>query len=71
MSSPVDVPADGGAARAQFLDGVLELLRRQIGKLQRDRGQRNVAVRMRLAPFRQLFIVKLDDLGGQVAIRAA
>ena len=35
---PQDVPADGGAARPQFLDGVFELLGRQVGKLQRDRA---------------------------------
>src|SRR2546427_618959 len=35
----VDVPSDGGAAQAQLLDAFLQLLGRQVGKLQRHRGE--------------------------------
>ena len=65
----LDVAADGGAARAQFLYRVLELFGRQVGKLQGDRGERNVAVRMSGAPFRELFVVQPDDFGRQVTVR--
>ena len=63
------VAADRDPAHAQLLHGVLGLLRGQIWKLQRRRGERHEAVRMRRAPFRQTLVVHSHDLRGQVAIR--
>src|SRR3984957_14272492 len=63
------MPADCGAASPQFLHSIFELLGRQIWKLQRHRADRNIAVRMSRTPFRELFILKPDDLGGDVAVR--
>jgi len=54
--------ADRRAARAEILHGVLELLGREIGELQRDGRQRDEAVRMLLAPGRKQLIVQRDDV---------
>src|ERR1700704_1619120 len=47
---------------------MLQLLGRQIRKLQRDRGKTDVAIGMGLAPFGELFIVKLDDLAREFTV---
>ena len=64
----VDVPADGCAAQTQLLDAVFQLLSRQIGKLQRDRGEGHEPVRMRGAQLGESLILHFDELCGYVAI---
>jgi len=62
------VAADGGAAQPQPLDGILQLLGRQIGMLQRDRRERDKTIRMRHNPLREPFVLDLHDPAREVAI---
>ena len=59
--------ADRRAARTEILHGVLELRGREIRKLERDRGQRDEAVGMLLAPGREAVVVDSDDLLRELA----
>ena len=54
-----NVAADGGALEAELLDGIVQLLGRQIGMLQRGRRQPDEAFRIRLAPFRDALVMQL------------
>ena len=47
---------------------MFELLRSQIGKLQRGRGECDKAIGVLLTPGSEAFILHLDDFGGEVAI---
>ena len=62
--------ADGGAAQALLLHGILELLHGEIGILKGERSEGGEAVRLCGAQLRQLLILHLDDLGGGVAVLA-
>ena len=54
--------ADRGAAQALLLDRGLQLLHREVGKLQRQRGEGPEPIRPRCAQFGQLLVLHLDDL---------
>ena len=56
-----DMTADRRAAEPKILDGVLELLGREIGKLQRDRAQAYEPRGVLLAPGRDALVVRGDD----------
>ena len=64
----VDVSADRGAAQAEPLDAVLELLGGEIGILQRDRRERDEAIGMRRDPLREPLVLRPDDPPRQIAI---
>ena len=64
----LDVAADRRAARAEILHGMLELLGREIGELQRNRRQRHEAVGVLLAPSREHLVVQRDDIFRDCAI---
>jgi hypothetical protein len=64
----LDVAADGGPLEPELLDGIVQLLGRQIGMLQRGRRQPDEAFRIRLAPFRDAFVMHAHDLGREVAL---
>src|SRR5262245_18708679 len=64
----IHVAADRRAAQAETFDAVLELLRREIGKLQRDRGHGDESIRMRLDPLREALVLRLHDLLREIAI---
>ena len=52
-----DAAADGGAAQALLSSPrVLELLHREVGKLQRERGEAGEAVGVRRAQLRELLV---------------
>ena len=61
--------ADGRTAHAKFFDRMLQLLHREIGRLQRQRGKTHKAVRMPCAQFRQRFVVDFHHFGGKVALK--
>ena len=65
-------PAGGNAAalEAKALDAVLERLRREIGELQRHRGHADEAVRILRHDRGRAFVLRLDDVAGEPAIRA-
>src|SRR5262249_52869573 len=67
---PGNARADGGAAQPELLDAVLELLDRQIGKLECDRREGDEAVRVRCAEPSECLVLDLDHLLGDVALRA-
>src|SRR5436190_24039279 len=50
--------ADGRAAESELLDGILELLGRQFGILQRDGRDADEAVRVRGAPLRDFLVLE-------------
>jgi hypothetical protein len=62
--------ADRSALQPLLLHRGLELLYRQVGVLQTERGKSRKAVRPRGADFRKLLVVDLDDLSSYVAILA-
>ena len=66
-SSPSTLPPIA-APFSPLLHRGLELLHRQVGVLQTERGKSGEAVRPRGADFRQLLVVDLDDLSSYVAI---
>ena len=61
----VHVPADRGAAQAEPLDAVLELLGRQIGMLQRHRRERDEAIGMCRHPLGQSLVLRRERSGGR------
>ena len=61
---PIEAPR-----QPKILDGVLELLGREIGKLQRDRAQADEARRVLFAPGGNAFVVRGDDGARIVAVR--
>src|SRR5262249_53325141 len=63
---PFDAAADAGAAQAELLHGVLELLRGEIGMLQRHRGERDESVGLLGDDLGELVVLQLDQLGGDV-----
>ena len=65
-----DVAGDPDASHAQLADGVLELLDREIGMLQRDGRETDEAIRVGRAPLRQLLVLNGDDSPRQLAVRA-
>ena len=64
----VHVPADRGAAQAEPLDPVLELLGRQIGMLQGDRRHRDEAIGVCRHPLRESLVLRPHDPAREVAI---
>ena len=64
----LDVSTDGRTAMAELLDRVLDLRRRQLGKLQRGRSQSHKASRVLLAPSRKPLIRRVHDPVGQSAV---
>jgi len=64
----VDAAADQRAAHAEPFDGVLQLLGREIGVGQRDRGEADEAVRRLAADLGEFFVLQFDNLGGEVAL---
>src|SRR4030095_6278141 len=64
----VDVAADGGAAKAEPLDAVLELLGRKIGVLQRNRRHRHETIRVSRHPLGQSFVLRANDAARALAI---
>ena len=62
--------ADGGAFQSLLLDRYFQLLHREVGGLQGERGEACETVRMGRAELGQLLVLDLDDLGGKVAIPA-
>ena len=60
--------ADRGTAQPEPLDAVLELLSRQIRMLQRDRRERDEAIRMSGHPLGQPLVLDLHDPAREVAI---
>ena len=60
--------ADGDAAHAEVLDGVVNLLHREIGELQSGGGESHETIGMQPDPFGEAVIVDADDFGGEVAI---
>ena len=63
------VTSDRRSHHAQILHRVLELLSGQIGKLQRGRGHRRETIVMAVAPGREPFILNVNNLRGEIAIR--
>ena len=61
---PIDAPRE-----PKILDGVLELLGREIRELQRDGAQADEARRVLLAPGRDALVVRRDDGARVVAVR--
>ena len=64
-----NMPTDSNAAQTEILDGVVQLFGSHLGMLQSDRGETCKAVRMRLAPCGESFILSFDDLPRQISIR--
>ena len=64
----VHVAANRGAAQPQPLDAVLQLLSREIGMLQRDRRERDKAIRVGSHPLREPFVLDLHDPAREVTI---
>src|ERR1044071_3494129 len=62
--------ADSRALQPLLLDGGFELLHREIGELQAERGKRREAIRVRGAELGELLVVDLDDLGGEITVLA-
>ena len=60
---PIEAPRE-----PEILDGVLELLGREIGKLQRDRAQADEPRRVLFAPRGDAFVVRGDDGARIVAV---
>ena len=57
----VDVSADRGGAQAQTLDAILELLRGEVGELQRARRHGHEPVRILRDELRQPLVLRPDD----------
>ena len=56
-----DAAADRRAAQSQLPDGLVQLLGRKIGMLQRERRHPDEAIRMLRAPLRDLLVLQRDD----------
>src|SRR5262249_52577977 len=61
---------DADAAQAETLDRFLELLRREVGMLQRDGRQPREPIRVRGAPLGKLFVLNRDELPRGVTAQA-
>ncbi len=57
-----DAATDLGAAQAELLHGVLELLHREVGNCRASEAKRGEAVRLRRAQLGELLVLQLDDL---------
>ncbi len=66
---PVDAAADAGAAQPVLLHTLLQLLGGEIGVLQRHGCEGDEALGVRGACLRELLVLELADLPGEVAIR--
>ena len=64
----VDAGADRHAAQAEPLHAVFELLGREIGMLQRHRREADESIRVGGAERRQLLVLALDQLRGELAV---
>src|SRR5439155_6421206 len=64
-----DTSSDGGAAHSQFLDGLVQLVGSQIRMLQGHRRHSDKSIRMLGAPLRYFFILQLDEIASQCAVR--
>src|SRR5207245_2370496 len=62
-----DTRADGGAAEAELLHALDELLHRQVGELERDRREGNETIGILRAEPGERFVLDLDHLGDDVA----
>ena len=67
-SSPFTWPPIVTPRSPSRFDAVLELLRRQVGKLQRHRRHGHEAIRVRRHPLRQPLVLRLDDAAREVAV---
>jgi hypothetical protein len=64
----VDMPADGRCAQAKSLHAVLELLRREIRKLERARSHPHEPIRVLPDEFGETFVLRPHDPPGEIAI---
>ena len=65
-----DHAADRGALQALLLHRGLELLHREVGRLQGERGEGGEAVGLGGAELGQLLVLQLDDLARELAVAA-
>ncbi len=65
----VDAPADRDTAQTELLDAVLDLLDREIGVLQRHRGEGDETIGLGGAQLRELLVLHLDERLRDVALR--
>src|SRR5436190_6509604 len=65
----VDAAADPGAAQPVLLHALLELLGGEVGVLQRHRREGDEALGIGGARLRELLVLELDDLPGEIAVR--
>ncbi len=65
----VDATADPGAAQPVILHALLELLGGEVRVLQRHRREGDEALGIRGARLGELFVLDLDDLPGEIAVR--
>jgi hypothetical protein len=63
-----DAAANRRAAQSQLSHGIVELLRREIGKLQRDRRQGGEAIGARVANRGEAHVLQRDDGARHVAV---
>src|SRR5882757_10724393 len=64
----VDAVSDRGALQTLLLNGGLEFLYREIGRLQGERGEGGEPVRLGGAEFGEFLVLDLDDLRAKVAL---
>src|SRR5437773_1971479 len=64
-----DTSSDGGATQSQLSDCLVQLIGRQIRVLQRDRGHSYKSIRMLSTPLRKFFILELNQVASQRAVR--
>src|SRR5437867_911349 len=64
-----DASSDGGATQSQLSDRFVQLIRRQIRVLQRNGGHSYKSIRMLSTPLRKFFILELDNVSSQRAVR--
>ena len=65
-----DAAGNADAAKPEFLDRVLDLLRSEVGKLQRRRREADEAIGMTGTELDQRLVLHLDQLFGRVALGA-
>src|SRR5262244_847598 len=63
-----DARAHGGAAQAELLHAFLELLHREVRELERDRGERDEALRVLRAEAGERLVLDLDHLLDDIAL---
>lgn len=68
--TPLPFSRDRGAAETECLHGLLKLLGRKVGMLQRHGGERGEPAGMRRAELRELFVLCRDQLAREIAIGA-